>query len=202
MRNTVTGSGDNEGMTSQPAPRMRGHRWRAATAAALVAVAAAAAGCTTGPTTHEGAVNRAAQAPVPVGGCVTLRGDGNEEALNAVAAGCGDGVTYTVAAHTDAVGKCPSPADATVFVEPFADRPTARLCLVPDFVVGRCYAFALPTGNYALAGCADAEVATIRIDERFEVSDADACTDPRPSRAMVYRSVPRTYCLSYPGIER
>lgn len=66
----------------------------------------------------------------------------------------------------------------------------------------RCYTFALPTGNYAPAGCADAEVATIRIDERFEVSYADACTDPRPSRAMVYQSVPRTYCLSYPGSDR
>ena len=181
-------------MPSRPARRATG-------CAAAVLTTAAIAGCATAPAERDGDPLAAATAPMPAGQCVTLHGDGHDEALTAVATGCGNGMTYTVAAHTDATGDCPSPRDTTVFVEPFADRPTARLCLVPNLAVGQCYAFGLPTGIYAEAGCADAEVASIRIEERFEISDAD-CTDPRPGRAMVFQSVPRTYCLSYPGIDR
>lgn len=175
----------------------RGERASVAVAAAITAVVVA--GCTAaGPAAQQD--SETASAPVPVGECVALHGDGRADALSAAVAGCSGGMSYTVAAHTDAAGNCPSPADGTVFVEPFADRRTARLCLVPNLLAGQCYTFGIPTGIYDQTACADAGAAAIRIEKRFEVSDELACADLGPSPAMVYRSVPRTYCLSYPGI--
>lgn len=176
-------------------------RHQCAAASVIVALAAAVvAGCAAASPArqqHSGAAT--ASGPVPVGECVVLHGDGRADPLSAAAVDCDRGMSYTVATHTDVAGNCPPPADGTVFVEPFADRLTARLCLVPNLVVSHCYEFGIPTGIFGQTDCVGAGVAAIRIEERFEVSDANACTNP--SRAMRYRSIPRTYCLSYPGID-
>lgn len=171
----------------------------AAAAAALAAVVVPGCGAAQ-PPAAQGSASAAASAPAPVGECVELHGDGRREALSAAAAGCGGATSYTVTAHTDVTGICPPPGDGAVFVEPFADRLTSRLCLVPNLAVGHCYAFGTPSGRYNETDCASAGVAAISIEERFEVSDAEACKDP--SRATVYRAVPRTYCVSYPGFDK
>lgn len=174
---------------------------RATGAAAIVALAAAVvAGCAAAsPAPQQGSGAAKANGPVPVGECVVLHGDGRREALSAAEASCDEAISYTVSAHTDVTGECPPPGDGAVFVEPFGDRLTARLCLVPNLAVGHCYAFGTPLSRYEQIDCATTDVATIRIEQRFEVSDADACKDP--SRATVYQAVPRTYCVSYPGLD-
>lgn len=189
-------------MTARAARLSQPRHRRATAAAAIVAMAAAVvAGCAAaGPAARHDTDAATASGPVPVGECVVLHGDGRADALRAAVDGCDGVMSYTVAAHTDIYGDCPPP-DGYLFVEPFADRLTARLCLVPNLVVGQCYTFGVPSGIYDPTSCAGEGAADIRIEERFEVSDAGACTDPRPSRATVYRAVPRTYCLSYPGID-
>ena len=201
VRGTAWTAARIEDMTPEPRRLATLRRQRSRATAAAIMASAVIAGCTTAdPAAQHDTGPATVSTPVPVGECAALHGDGHDDALSAAVARCGDGMTYTVAAHTDVAGNCPSPADATVFVEPFADRLTARLCMVPNLMTGQCYAFGIPTGIYAQTPCASAGAATIRIEERFEVSDAHACTDAPPSRTMVYRSVPRTYCLSYPGI--
>lgn len=188
-------------MTARPTllAYRRGERASVAVAAAIAAVVVA--GCAAPAPAAQDSASAAPSAAVPVGECVALHGDGQREALRAAAAGCDAAMSYTVSAHTDIDGDCPPP-DGYSFVEPFADRLTARLCLVPNLAVGHCYTFGVPTGRYELADCATSSAASIRIEERFDLSDTNACTDPRLSRAMVYRSVPRIYCVSYPGIEK
>ncbi|MGK2881102.1 MAG: hypothetical protein ACSLE6_10010 [Mycobacterium sp.] len=169
-------------------------------AAAGVIVALAAAGCAAAsPARQQDSGAAKVRGPVPVGECVVLHGDGRADPLSAAAVDCDAAMSYTVSAHTDVTGECPPPGDGSVFVEPFGDRLTARLCLVPNLAVGHCYAFGTPLSRYEPIDCVTTDVATIRIEQRFEVSDADACNDP--SRATVYQAVPRTYCVSYPGLD-
>jgi hypothetical protein len=128
-----------------------------------------------------------------VGECVVVASSAAGE-LHATKAGCDTDPSFTVAKMTDHAGGC-APTGYDNFRPPSADPATGRLCLVPNLVVGHCYQLGAAVGMWSLVNCAGAGPATVKVAERLDTNDAQACTSDNLLPARTYPAPARTYCL-------
>lgn len=136
--------------------------------------------------------------PLAVGDCVLVMVDAPAD-VTARPTACGDDPSYTVGALTDPAGDCPT-AEYQHF--PAADDDTARLCLVPNLVAAHCYRLGMPIGVMAPADCTEPRIGgpddgvLVRVTQRLDVHDQDACPSSGGDHAWPYPSPARTYCTT------
>lgn len=128
-----------------------------------------------------------------VGDCVMMSSSTHGE-LRATRAECDTDASFTVGKMADRTGGC-APTGYDHFPPPSADDGTGRLCLVPNLVVGHCYRLGVAVGVWNLVDCAGAGTATIRVADRFDVDDEQACEAADQLSVRTYPAPPRTYCL-------
>lgn len=130
-----------------------------------------------------------------VGECVMVASSSDGE-LHATKAGCDTDPSFTVAKLAEHAEDC-VPTGYDRFLPPSADSGTGRLCLVPNLVVGHCYGLGIAQGVWNLVDCAGAGPATIKVNNRLDTEDADACVPGSLLPARTYPAPPRTYCLGF-----
>lgn len=116
--------------------------------------------------------------------------------LHAAHAACDTDPSFTVAKLTTKTGEC-APNGYDRFGPPSADSGTGRLCLVPNLIVGHCYRLGVAVGMWNLVDCAGAGPATIKVADRLDTDDAQACGPASPLPPRSYPAPPRTYCLGF-----
>ena len=129
-----------------------------------------------------------------VGDCVEIPSSA-PDTLRAKRVGCTADPSYTVGAIADASGSCPS-VEYQHLPTQFADPSTARLCLVPNLVADHCYVLDVPIGVLQRADCADRgqRGLLVRVTQRLDVRDQQACQSGAGQYAWPYPWPPRTYC--------
>lgn len=134
--------------------------------------------------------------PAPTTACVVVRAGSPGGELHAVRSPCSTDPSFTVAKRADAADRC-SPGRYAQFSPPFADRATARLCLVPNLVVGHCYRLGVPVGMWELGRCAGA--ATIKVTRRVDGDDSHACPGYTPAEPELAQPVAQPRALAFPS---
>ena len=167
--------------------RWRSPRWALVALAVLLAMVS---GCGL----RAEAPQRAGATLFAVGDCVEIPSSA-PDTLRANRVGCTADPSYTVGAIADASGSCPS-VEYQHLPTQFADPSTARLCLVPNLVADHCYVLDVPIGVLQRADCADRgqRGLLVRVTQRLDVRDQQACQSGAGQYAWPYPSPPRTYC--------